>query len=114
MKNAVQNETESYALSFGENSEFNKMTLRLFKEYGAKSIGENFEGNEPRSFFTMMQDFNQITEDMDKALEWKKVDQSINRGYAKKSTAMVFGECGQGKSTVLNNIVDLIATKYPN
>ena len=58
MKNAVQNETESYALSFGENSEFNKITLRLFKEFGAKSVGEKFEGKEPRSCFTMMQDFN--------------------------------------------------------
>ena len=110
MKNAVQNETESYALSFGENSEFNKMTLRLFKEFGAKSVGEKFEGNEPRSFFTMMQDFNQITEDIDKVFKWRKVS---NEGEVKKSTAMVFGECGQGKSTTLNNIVDLIATKYP-
>ena len=72
-----------------------------------------FEGNEPRSFFTMMQDFNKITENIDKAFKWKKVQQNISKGEVKKSTAMVFGECGQGKSTTLNNIVDLIATKYP-
>ena len=27
-------------------------------------------------------------------------------------TALVFGECGQGKSTTLNEIVDVVVEKY--
>ena len=40
MKNAVQNETESYALGFGEKSKFDQTTLQIFKEFGAKVVGE--------------------------------------------------------------------------
>ena len=32
-KNAIQNETSSYALGFGEKSKFDEATLKLFKEY---------------------------------------------------------------------------------
>ena len=40
MKNAVQNETESYALGFGDKSKFDQTTLEIFKEFGAKVVGE--------------------------------------------------------------------------
>ena len=40
MKNTVQNETESYALGFGEMSKFDETTLEIFKEYCAKTVGE--------------------------------------------------------------------------
>ena len=42
MKNAVQSETESYALGFGEKSLFDESTLKIFQEFGAKSTGEQF------------------------------------------------------------------------
>ena len=38
-KNVVQNETSSYALGFGIKSKFDEMTLEIFKEFGAKSVG---------------------------------------------------------------------------
>ena len=44
MKNAVQNETSKYALSFGEKSKFDQTTLRIFKEFGAKSVDDLFHG----------------------------------------------------------------------
>ena len=40
MKNAIQNETQSYALGFGDRSKFDETTLEIFKEYGAKTVGE--------------------------------------------------------------------------
>ena len=58
MKNAVQNETESYSLGFGEKSKFDQTTLRIFKEFAAKVVGDFFEGRAPRSFFSMIQDYN--------------------------------------------------------
>ena len=58
MKNAIQNETESYELGFGERSKFDQTTLQIFKEFGAKVVGELFQGEEPRSFFSMIQDYN--------------------------------------------------------
>ena len=42
MKNAVQNETSSYAISFGEKSKFDEKTLLIFKEFGAKLANEHF------------------------------------------------------------------------
>ena len=44
MKNTVQSETQSYALGFGEKSKFDETTLEIFKEFGAKVIGEQFKG----------------------------------------------------------------------
>ena len=54
MKNAVQSETASYALGFGEKSKFDEMTLQIFKEFAAKLVGELFYGKIPRSFFSMI------------------------------------------------------------
>ena len=54
MKNAVQNETQSYALGFGERSEFDKKTLLVFKEFGAKLIGDPMDQQVPRSYFSMI------------------------------------------------------------
>ena len=72
MKNAVQNETSRYALGFGDKSKFDETTLEIFKEFAAKSNGELFNGLIPRSYFSMIQDYNQLVEDLDKALIWKK------------------------------------------
>ena len=54
MKNAVQNETMSYALGFGEKSKFDETTLEIFKEFGAKSIDELYNGKTPRSYLFMI------------------------------------------------------------
>ena len=72
MKNAIQNETTRYALSFGEKSQFDECTLKIFKEFGAKSSGEQFNDEVPRSYFSMIQDYNEIVEDLDKPLIWRK------------------------------------------
>ena len=42
MQNCVQNETSRYTLGFGEKSKFDEATLEIFKEFGAKSVGELF------------------------------------------------------------------------
>lgn len=60
MKNAIQNETASYALGFGEKSRFDETTLNIFREFGAKSAEELYNEKEPRSYFCMIQDYNQI------------------------------------------------------
>ena len=73
MKNTVQNETSSYALGFGDKSKFDETTLEIFKEYSAKTVGEKFNGEDPRSYFHIIQDFNKIVEDLDKAFVWSKV-----------------------------------------
>ena len=44
MKNAVQNETMSYALGFGEKSKFDETTLNIFKEFTAKSEDKPHNG----------------------------------------------------------------------
>ena len=49
---------------------------------------------DPRSFFQMMQDFNKIVEDLDKAFVWSKVLSNGEAENQKQWTAMVFGECG--------------------
>ena len=54
MKNAIQNETTRYALGFGEKSQFDESTLKIFKEFGAKSSGEQFNDEVPRSYFSMI------------------------------------------------------------
>ena len=36
LKNAIQKETATYALSFGDKSKSDEMTLLIFKEFGAK------------------------------------------------------------------------------
>ena len=57
MKNAIQNETSKYALSFGEKSRFDETSLRIFKEFGAKTADNLFDGKIPRSYFEMIQDY---------------------------------------------------------
>ena len=94
MKNCVQSETESYALGFGEMSKFDETTLRIFKEFGAKSAGELFNGKDPRPYFEMIQDYNEIVEDLDKAFVWSKALQNEKVWNQKQWTALVFGECG--------------------
>ena len=69
----------------------------------------------------MIQDYNQIVKDLDKAFKWCKAKSleenitlympEINRDM-KQWTAIVFGECGQGKSTTLNEIIDIAAENY--
>ena len=85
MKNTVQNETISYALSFGEKSKFDESTLMIFKEFGAKSTGELYNGRVPRSFFTMIQDYNQMVKYLDKNLIWDKVICPLNDALPEES-----------------------------
>ena len=82
--------------------------MEIFKEYGARIAGEKFNGKEPRSFFEIIQDFNNIVEVFDKKFTWDKVD-SQSEIATSKSTVLVYGECGQGKSTTLNHIVKQVA-----
>ena len=105
-KSTVQNETQSYSIGFGQMSESDKQNLEIFKEYGARLAGEKYNGKEPRTFFEMMQDFNEIAQTFDIKFTWDKVISQNPTGYTTKSTALVYGECGQGKSTVLNQIVN--------
>ena len=44
MKNAITNETCRYSLSFGDKSIFDKASEELFKEFGAKSLEQEFKG----------------------------------------------------------------------
>ena len=53
----------------------------------------------------MIQDFDAIVKALDKKFIWNKVSQKTG---VPESTALVYGECGQGKSTTLNTIVDLV------
>ena len=53
----------------------------------------------------MIRDFNKIAEDLDKKFIWSKVTETTKVNEKKKWTTIVFGECGQGKSTLLNEIV---------
>ena len=107
-KSTVQNETQSYALGFGQQSESDRRYLRLFQEYAARMAGEEFEGKDPRPYFEIIQDFNEIVEVYDKQFTWDKVDAQNENSC--KSTVLVYGECGQGKSTTLNQIVDHLAS----
>ena len=72
-KSTVQNETQSYSIGFGQMSESDKHNLEIFKEYGARLAGEKHNGNEPRTFFEMMQDFNKIVQTFDIKFIWDKV-----------------------------------------
>ena len=64
----------------------------------------------------MMHDFCNNVKEFDKPFVWKKVDRPIKLEQQvktqNKSTAVVYGECGQGKSTTLNCIVDLVKEVY--
>ena len=70
MKNAVQIETSRYALGFGGSSKFDAATVELFKEFAAKSEGEKFNGKEPRSYFHMLKEYEQIVSYLDKKFIW--------------------------------------------
>ena len=62
----------SYALGFGVKSKFNQKTLEIFEEFGAKSEGKLFNKKEPRPYFTMIQDYNTIVQDLDQSFIWGK------------------------------------------
>ena len=53
-KNAIQNETGSYALGFGEKSKFDEATLNIFKEFTAKSENKLYNGEIARSYFSLI------------------------------------------------------------
>ena len=53
-------------------SKFNEATLKIFKEFAAKSIGKSSDGKEHRPYFSMIQDFNAIVKDLDQAFKWSK------------------------------------------
>ena len=62
-----------------------------------------------------------MIKDLDKAFIWEKAfspqktDAPKIPGISNEMnqwTALVFGECGQGKSTTLNEIVDVVVEKY--
>ena len=57
----------------------------------------------------MIQDFDAIVKLLDEKFIWRIVEQKIEGQSIPESTALVYGECGQGKSTTLNAIVDLVA-----
>ena len=56
----------------------------------------------------MLLDFNTIVKVLDEKFIWKNVKQN-KQVEDTESTAIVYGECGQGKSTTLNTIVELVA-----
>ena len=39
-------------------SESDMQNLEIFKEYGARISGEKYKGEDPRTFFELMQEFN--------------------------------------------------------
>ena len=113
-KNAIQNETGSFTLGFGEKSEFDEATLNIFKEFTAKSEDKLYNGEKPRDYFSLIQDFDKVVQALDKKFVWEKAlnsDQNLDLILSEigealnRWTALVFGECGQGKSTILNEIV---------
>ena len=55
--NAIQNETASFALGFGEKSKFDERTLEIFKEFTAKFQNALYNGKIPRSYFSLIQNF---------------------------------------------------------
>ena len=85
--------------------------MEIFKEYGARISGEKYKGEDPRTFFELMQEFNRIVQTFDTKFTWDKVISQNSSASAKtiKSAALVYGECGQGKSTTLNKIADQVA-----
>ena len=78
MKNTMQNETVSYALSFKGYSKFNAASRELFMEYGAKSDKQLYNGQQPRDYFMMLQDYVQLVEDLDRPFIWSKVVDDIH------------------------------------
>ena len=68
----------------------------------------------------MIQDYTEIVFNLDQRFEWCKANSAIVNSVTESAdnkkfnqwTAMIFGECGQGKSTTLNKIVEIVADKY--
>ena len=73
MKNAVQIETSRYALSFAGSSKFEEATMKLFKEFSARTEGEKFHGADPRPYFSMLKEYENIVGYLDKKFEWFKI-----------------------------------------
>ena len=72
-KNSIQNETSKYSLGCGEKSKFDEVTLRIFKEFGEKVKSENNSSEtdqEIKSYFTMIEDFNEVVKDLDQRFIW--------------------------------------------
>ena len=71
-KNSIQNETSKYSLGCGEKSKFDEVTLKIFKEFGAKVSSENSFDNdqETKSYFTMIEDYNEVVKDLDQKFIW--------------------------------------------
>ena len=72
-KNAIQNETDSFALGFGEKSKFDETTLQIFREFSAKSTNQLYNKKIPQSYFYQIKGYNLILDDLDKDFVWRKV-----------------------------------------
>ena len=96
MQNTVQNETSSYALSFGggDRSIFDSKSSSLFKEFAAKIMNENYDGLKPRTYLGMLQDYDKLVVELDKPFVWDRFKHQVNVNSRKEWIAMVFGECG--------------------
>ena len=55
-------------------SESDMQNLEIFKEYGARIAEEKYKGEDPRTFFELMQDFNKIVQTFDEKFTWDKVN----------------------------------------
>ena len=62
----------SYTLGFLAQSKSNDKTLEIFKEFGAKAEQKLFNNKEPRTYFTIIQDYNEIVKDLDESFIWAK------------------------------------------
>ena len=61
----MQIETSRYAISFAGSSKFEEATVQIFKEFAAKTEGEKFNGQEPRSYFSMLKEYEKIVDYLD-------------------------------------------------
>ena len=93
-KNVVQNETQSYALGFKDQSESGEKILEIFKEFAAKIECKNNSDQTSRPFFEMIQDFDEIVKVLDMKFVWSEVAQKTDENQIPESTALVYGECG--------------------
>ena len=59
-KNSFTPDSQRYALGFGDKSKFDEKTLEVFGEFKAKQAGKLYKGKEPRPYFSIVQDYNQM------------------------------------------------------
>ena len=74
----VQNETQSYALGFKDQSESGEKILEIFKEFAAKIETKNNNDKASRPFFEMIQDFDEIVKVLDMKFVWSEVAQKFD------------------------------------